>query len=103
MTRVEAIRVWISAEPIDPARVAAEIRDPAHGAEVVFTGVVRDLNDGKRVTGVSYDVFSPLAEKVLGEICREAADASPDPPRIAVVHRPARGSRGGRGNRTESR
>ncbi|WP_163933561.1 molybdenum cofactor biosynthesis protein MoaE [Paraferrimonas sp. SM1919] len=42
------------------------------GAEVLFVGTVRDLNQGKDVLGVSYDVFEPLAKQSFTEICQEA-------------------------------
>jgi len=43
------------------------------GADIFFVGRVRDFNHGKKVVGVSYDAFKPLAEKTFHEICQEAA------------------------------
>jgi molybdopterin synthase catalytic subunit len=55
--------------------------DSGHGAEqgaqVLFLGKVRATNAGKRVLAVSYDAFGPLAERTLGEICREAEAKCP--------------------------
>ncbi|MGE0614951.1 MAG: molybdenum cofactor biosynthesis protein MoaE [Bacteriovoracia bacterium] len=59
---------------------AIETRDPfddeggdfACGAEVLFYGRVRAHNHGRRVTGVSYDAFVPLGEKILARLCLEA-------------------------------
>ncbi len=45
---------------------------PGFGAEIVFVGRVRDHNQGKSVSGINYDGFIPLAEKVLKIICEEA-------------------------------
>lgn len=43
-----------------------------HGAQALFVGVVRDNHEGRRVEGVTYDCFAPLAEKMLAAIADEA-------------------------------
>lgn len=45
---------------------------PGHGAADLFIGRVRDLNQGKSVEGVSYDLHPVLCERVFAEICKEA-------------------------------
>lgn len=57
----------------------------ANGAVTSFLGVVRDQHEGRRVVGVTYDGFKPLAEKTLAAIASEASEkfnAS-----VAVTHR----------------
>src|SRR5205823_5261450 len=51
---------------------AARIARDGHGAQALFAGVVRDRDNGRPVTAVSYDGFTPLAEKILAAIILEA-------------------------------
>lgn len=44
----------------------------SHGAQCIFSGMVRDHNQGKKVLGVSYDAFDPLTLKTFQTICEEA-------------------------------
>lgn len=43
-----------------------------HGAALCFVGRVRNHNEGRAVSGVTYDVFAPLAEAEMAKICEEA-------------------------------
>lgn len=85
-----ALFAEVSDRPIDPSRVLARLACPAHGAQTLFLGVVREMNEGRKVVAVSYDAFPPLAEKTLLEICAEArASWGPDLA-TGVVHRTGR-------------
>jgi molybdopterin synthase catalytic subunit len=42
------------------------------GANLLFTGTVRDSNEGRAVSGMHYSAHLALAEKALAEICLEA-------------------------------
>lgn len=91
--------VSITRAPIDPAAVLSRVGGPEDGAAVVFVGTIRNHNEGRAVAGLSYDAYVEMAERVLGDIAREAVsrlgpradgrepvdDASGD--RIAVTHR----------------
>ncbi len=44
----------------------------ADGAVLLFTGTVREQNEGRPVNGMSYSAHEAMAEQVLGEICRQA-------------------------------
>ncbi|HUG12286.1 MAG TPA: molybdenum cofactor biosynthesis protein MoaE [Opitutaceae bacterium] len=59
-------------QPIDPAALEAKFRDGACGALVVFEGRVRNLNDGKPVERLEYEVFGSLAGKEGARILEEA-------------------------------
>jgi molybdopterin synthase catalytic subunit len=50
----------------------AHCSDPGHGAADLFIGRVRDLNQGRDVEGVSYDLHPLLCQTVFAEICEEA-------------------------------
>lgn len=47
--------------------------DPAHGGEVLFAGRVRDIHEGRAVSGILYHAHRPLAEARLAEIEAETA------------------------------
>lgn len=78
--------VAVVREPIQPAQVLARVGADQDGASLLFVGVVRDHNDGRRVTGVHYDAFEEMAVRVLEEIVREAEESF-GTDRIAVLHR----------------
>lgn len=70
---------------LDPAKLAAEVSSPKHGAVVTFLGVVRAVHAGRRVKGLEYDCFVPLAEKELARILKEAERRWPA--KVAAAHR----------------
>ena len=74
------------ADPIDVAAVEAAVRSPTHGAILVFSGVARDHNLGKGVSGLHYEAYEPMALAELGKIAAEVAERWPDT-RLAIVHR----------------
>lgn len=73
---------------LDAAALAASVADRKHGAVVTFVGVVRCVHAGRRVVGLEYDCFVPLAEKELARILREAEKRWPV--RAEAVHRVGR-------------
>src|SRR5437868_1701529 len=60
--------------------------DVETGATVLFLGTVRDVNDGREVTGIEYTAYRSMAERELASIVEEAA-ALADSNDIAVEHR----------------
>lgn len=80
------VRAWVTREPIDPTVVLGLVGSERDGAALLFLGVVRDHNDGRAVSGVTYEAYGEMAEKVLSAIAGEAA-ARAGTDRIAVVHR----------------
>ena len=80
------MRSAIVDRPIDPSALLAEIADPAKGAAVLFLGTVRDMNDGRAVSGIEYRAYREMAERELEAIAREASErfATRD---IVVEHR----------------
>lgn len=46
----------------------------ACGASLLFTGTVREHNQGRAVHGMAYSAHEALAEKALGEICQQACE-----------------------------
>jgi molybdopterin synthase catalytic subunit len=72
--------------PIDAARLLARVSNHANGATLLFIGTVRDVNDGRGVTGMEYSAYRSMAERELAEIAREAVEqfGSDD---VAIEHR----------------
>ena len=73
-------------EAIDVAAMLAKVARHANGAIVLFIGTVRDVNDGRPVSGMEYTAYRAMAERELADIAREARDrfATSD---IAIEHR----------------
>lgn len=70
--------VDISNAALDPAAAIDFVSDPGFGGIALFAGRVRDLNHGRVVTGVSYDMFDPLALRGFERIASQAhADFGP--------------------------
>lgn len=70
MTTRMTLKVVERAEAaLDPADAINFVSDPGFGGIDVFIGKVRDLNHGRPVLGISYDLFVPL---VLNEFQRLA-------------------------------
>ncbi|MEO5828716.1 MAG: molybdenum cofactor biosynthesis protein MoaE [Luteimonas sp.] len=69
----------ITAGKLDPAAALAFVSDPGFGGIAMFVGRVRDLNHGRVVTGVSYDLHEPLARSGFAAIANQARqDFGPD-------------------------
>ncbi|MCH2653071.1 MAG: molybdenum cofactor biosynthesis protein MoaE [Gemmatimonadetes bacterium] len=76
----------VSSDPIDTAALLAKVGSNEDGAALLFIGVVRDHAEGRKVTGMRYDVYAEMATEVLREIALEASiPLGTD--RIAVAHR----------------
>jgi sulfur-carrier protein adenylyltransferase/sulfurtransferase len=61
-----------SHDPLDPAALAATLRDPACGGYASFEGWVRNHNEGLAVNRLEYEAFEPLAMKEAERIMAEA-------------------------------
>ncbi len=73
-------------DPIDPAAVLASVGSDEDGASLLFTGVVRNHNQGRTVGGVRYDAYEEMAARVLSQIVEEAVQLV-GTDRIVAVHR----------------
>jgi molybdopterin synthase catalytic subunit len=61
--------------PLDPAAILQEVGNVTNGAAVLFVGAVRNVNDGRAVTGIEYAAYAAMAERELRAIAEEAARA----------------------------
>ena len=80
------MRSAIVSRPLDPAALLAEVGGTANGASILFVGTVRNVNEGREVTGIDYAAYLPMAERELAAIVAEAADRF-HTSHIAVEHR----------------
>lgn len=80
------MRTALVDRPIDVAVLANEVASTSNGATVVFIGTVRDVNDGRAVTGMAYSAYRGMAERELSDIAREAGEQF-DITDIVVEHR----------------
>jgi molybdopterin synthase catalytic subunit len=62
---------------------------PGAGAVVSFAGLVRDHNQGRRVSFLDYEAYEPLAIRALERIVGEARQSWPDV-RLGAHHRTGR-------------
>jgi molybdopterin synthase catalytic subunit len=77
----------ITRDPIDPRAAEAAVASSAFGGVVTFHGVVREFaNDGRRVSGLSYEAHEALAIAEFEAIACEAR-ASHGRVEIAIIHR----------------
>jgi molybdopterin synthase catalytic subunit len=80
------MRVAIVETPIDAAALLAEVTSAATGATTLFLGTVRDVNDGRAVTGIEYSAYTAMAADELQRIADEACMKFPGV-HVAVEHR----------------
>ena len=71
---------------IDLTTILSRVASKGNGGTVLFLGTVRDVNDGRDVTGIEYSAYRSMAERELAAIVQEAA-ALADTNDIAVEHR----------------
>ena len=72
--------------PIDEAAIRRHLACDEAGGEVLFTGTVRDHNQGRRVTGLAFEAFEAMALLQLEAIAADMI-ARWDVCRVALVHR----------------
>lgn len=72
--------------PIDPTAMIRAVSNPANGAVLLFLGAVRQVNEGRGVTGIDYEAYEAMAQRELERIVSEASASFPTAD-IAVQHR----------------
>jgi len=76
-------QLLITEQPIDQARLIAERRIPPDcGAVIEFLGVVRDEEDGKRISALEYEAYREMAEFQFHKIMDETLKRFP----ISLLH-----------------
>ncbi|RAL21142.1 molybdenum cofactor biosynthesis protein D/E [Lujinxingia litoralis] len=81
---------WLSESPLDLGELLAQTEDPAGGGLVIFSGDVRDHNQGRGgVTAITYEAHPSIAARVLASIEDEVC-ARFDVLRCRIQHRTGR-------------
>ena len=80
------IRTAIVEAPIDASELLAAVTSPATGATTLFLGTVRDVNDGRAVTGIEYSAYAAMAGEELQRVADDAV-ARFEGIRVVVEHR----------------
>lgn len=75
--------------PIAPAELLAAVGSEKDGAAVLFVGTVRGETGGRRVVGIEYEAYGPMAETEMSRIEREALERFAVS-RVLIVHRTGR-------------
>jgi molybdopterin synthase catalytic subunit len=71
---------------IDPATLLARVAAPGHGATSLFLGTVREVNEGRPVSGLEYSAYGAMAGEELRRIAEEAMQTS-GVSAVAIEHR----------------
>jgi molybdopterin synthase catalytic subunit len=77
----------IAFAPLSLEAVYALADDPANGAVVVMSGMVRNNTDGKPVIALEYQSYEPMAIRVFQEIAAQLRQTCPDVTRVVIHHR----------------
>ncbi|HYW50625.1 MAG TPA: molybdenum cofactor biosynthesis protein MoaE [Gemmatimonadaceae bacterium] len=80
------IRVAIVGERIDPQALLSEVTTAGTGATTLFLGTVREVNEGRAVTGIEYSAYTAMAHDELVRIAEEAVERFGGI-RIVIEHR----------------
>ncbi|WP_133479941.1 molybdopterin synthase catalytic subunit [Cognatilysobacter segetis] len=95
MVRLHTGIVDASSGALDIAAAFEFVADPAFGGYTAFVGRIRDLNHGRRVEAVSYDLFDALALQRFGEIAAETIEDVGPAMRLWIEHAKGRVPVGG--------
>jgi molybdopterin synthase catalytic subunit len=76
----------ITADPLDLAVIVRLVEGAGSGAVTSFLGLVRDHNQGRRVTHLIYEAYEPLAVRALERIVDESHERWPSVA-LAIHHR----------------
>jgi len=74
---------------LDPKPLIENVQRPGSGALVLFLGVVRDEDQGRKVRYLDYDAYRSMAEKEMQRVGEEVLARWPST-RIAMRHRVGR-------------
>lgn len=76
---------FLSLAGLELAELVAAVAGPDRGGIACFIGLVRDHHQGRRVRGIEYRAYEPMAESVCGAVVAEAE--AKWPVRVGLRHR----------------
>ncbi|MBE9056907.1 molybdenum cofactor biosynthesis protein MoaE [Sphaerospermopsis sp. LEGE 08334] len=77
----------ITLAPLFLEEIYTKADDPANGAVVVMSGMVRNQTDGKAVVALEYQAYEPMALQVFYQIAADIRSQWPDVNRVVIYHR----------------
>ena len=77
----------ITFAPLSLTEVYGLADDPANGAVVVMSGMVRNNSEGKAVVALEYQAYELMALEVFKQIAAQIRDTWPDATRVVIHHR----------------
>lgn len=77
----------ITFAPLSLEEVYQRADDPANGAVVVMSGMVRDNTDGYAVVALEYQAYEPMALVVFRQIADHIRQTWPDVSHVVIHHR----------------
>ena len=80
------VRAFLTRDPLNLAALIADVRRDSDGGLATFLGVVRNENDGQRVSRIEYTAYEPMAELEAQKIDAELAGEFPGT-QVAMRHR----------------
>lgn len=80
----------ITFAPLSLEEVYALADDPANGAVVVMSGMVRNQTDGQPVVALEYQAYEPMAIEVFKQIAGEIRQTWTDVTHVVIHHRVGR-------------
>jgi len=79
--------IRVTTEALSADALADAVTVPEAGGVVVFLGVVRNNNAGRRVVALEYEAHVPMAEAKMKEIGEAVYRRWPDVKQVAMAHR----------------
>ncbi|MFB2834448.1 molybdenum cofactor biosynthesis protein MoaE [Floridanema evergladense] len=80
-------RFAITFAPLSLEEVYTLADDPANGAIVVMSGMVRNQTDGKAVVMLEYQAYQPMALQIFAQIATQIRNTWLDVNRVVIYHR----------------
>jgi molybdopterin synthase catalytic subunit len=83
------IVIRVQADPIQPEELLAAVGGDGDGAQALFVGAVRNVNQGRRVLHLEYHAYPAMAEREMAKL-RDQALEHFEISAVAIVHRTGR-------------
>ena len=77
----------VTLAPLSIEEIYNKADNPANGAVVVMSGMVRNQTDGKPVVALEYQAYEPMALQVFYQIAHDIRDQWPIVSRVVIYHR----------------
>ncbi len=77
----------ITLAPLSIQEIYTAADDPANGAVVLMSGMVRNQTDGQAVMALEYQAYQPMALQIFYQIAEDIRERWTDVNRVAIYHR----------------